>query len=35
MRKFKRGAWKYYNRIMIKANKPTLTWQQYKEKAGF
>jgi hypothetical protein len=34
MRKFKRGAWKYYNAIMKKANKKQLTYQEYIIKSG-
>ena len=33
MRKFKRGAWKYYNKILKQAGQPTLTWQEYRQRA--
>jgi hypothetical protein len=33
MRKFKRGAWKYYNAILRKAGKKPLTWQSYRQLA--
>lgn len=33
MRKFKRGAWKYYNKILKKQGKQTLSWQEYRKLA--
>lgn len=33
MRKFKRGAWKYYNKILKKQGKQALSWQEYRKLA--
>ena len=33
MRKFKRGAWKYYNKILKKQGKQVLSWQEYRQLA--